>query len=177
MITSPTTTLAAERYADTSYWIRSQAGEPFRPFLQLGWRGIHASMGNKLPSNIEAEAQLGTWIAGHLGLYAFGAKGLIRNTSTTVGAGLKLRLYSAPAGGPEFFMSGLNLCATAEVARLDTGASHRTGFNPDPTVVRYGLSALIGVGSLGAYADFSGMVFEANGKLHFAPVAALGYLF
>ncbi len=118
-ITRPTTAHAAERYADTSYWIKSHDDRLFRPFLQLGWRGIHASTGNKLPSNIEAEAQLGTWIAGPLGLYAFGAQGLIRNTSTTVGAGLKLRLYSTPAGGPEFFLSGLNVCATAEVARLD----------------------------------------------------------
>jgi hypothetical protein len=168
---------AADGFAGNSYWTRWKSDSPWHAFAQVGFRGIHASTGNKLPSNIESEAQLGLWIQDALAIYAFGGKGAIRNTSTSVGAGLKIPFYSATTGGPEYFLSGLNLFAVGDIAKIDTAAGHRAGFDPDPVVVRYGLGANLGAGPWGTYVDLTGMVFHANGKLHFAPVAALGYLF
>ena len=165
----------------SSFWSKWSKGEEWKPYVQLGGRATHASAGAyKMPSVIETEVQAGVWYENYVGVYVFGASGLIRNDSTTYGGGVKVPFYSTNLGADtSAVFSGMTLFAAADYARHSgpRPSSAAADYDKDPSLLRWGVGTNIGVGPWGTYVDASVMLFSKQGHLHWAPVGAIGYVF
>jgi hypothetical protein len=165
----------------SSFWSKWSKGEEWKPYVQLGGRATHAAAGAyKMPSVIETEVQAGVWYENYVGVYVFGASGLIRNDSTTYGAGVKVPFYSTDLGADtSSFFSGMSLFAAADYAKHSgpRPSSAAADYDKDPSLLRWGVGTNIGVGPWGTYVDASLMLFSHQGQLHWAPVGAIGYVF